>query len=164
MKRIHIRHTEADDAGGLKAIYEQASSFAGTLQLPFPSLDMWQHRLQDRSDSSYNLVAEIDGKVVGNAGLETYHNPRRHHAAHIGVAVHEEFRNQGVASALLTEIIGLADRWLGLRRIELEVYTDNDSAKALYKKHGFVTEGVAKCFALRDGEYVDVLHMARVHS
>jgi len=162
VKKIKIRHAEPGDAAGLKAIYEQPSSLAGTLQLPFPSLAMWQQLLQNRSESHYDLIAEIGDQIVGNAGLEVNTRPRLKHAAHIGIAVHEAFRKQGVGSALLSEIIRLADGWLGVRRIELEVFVDNESAKALYSKHGFVAEGVASCYALRDGDYVDVLRMARV--
>lgn len=54
-----------------------------------------------------------------------------------------------------------ADRWLGLTRIELTVYTDNQRAQALYRRFGFVEEGVHRGFALRDGVYVDALSMAR---
>jgi putative acetyltransferase len=45
----------------------------------------------------------------------------------------------------------------------LTVYTDNAGAIALYRKFGFVDEGVHRAFALRDGVYVDALAMARLH-
>ena len=61
--------------------------------------------------------------------------------------------------AALTE---QADRWLGLRRIELTVWTDNAAAIALYERFGFEREGLHRAFALRDGEYVDALAMARL--
>ncbi|PBJ83449.1 hypothetical protein CMZ84_02735 [Lysobacteraceae bacterium NML93-0399] len=64
--------------------------------------------------------------------------------------------------ALLTATIGTAERWHGVRRIELEVYVDNAAATALYERHGFVREGLARGYALRDGSFVDVLLMARL--
>jgi len=48
-------------------------------------------------------------------------------------------------------MIDLADQWLNLSRLELEVYTDNDAAIHLYKKFGFVIEGTRHQFAYRDG-------------
>lgn len=51
---------------------------------------------------------------------------------------------------------------LGLRRIDLTVFSDNAPAIALYRKFGFVEEGFSRGFALRDGMLADVLHMARL--
>ena len=48
-------------------------------------------------------------------------------------------------------------------RIELGVYADNSRAIALYERFGFVHEGRHRGHALRDGEYVDTLTMARLH-
>ena len=48
-------------------------------------------------------------------------------------------------------------------RIELEVYADNLRAQTLYQRFGFVQEGLHRCDALRDGEYVDSLSMARLN-
>jgi putative acetyltransferase len=55
-----------------------------------------------------------------------------------------------------------ADRWLGLRRIELQVYADNARAIALYRRFGFEHEGTHRAYALRDGQLVDSLSMARL--
>ena len=43
------------------------------------------------------------------------------------------------------------------------MHTQNEPAIALYRKFGFVEEGRHRGFALRDGEYVDALAMARLH-
>ena len=58
--------------------------------------------------------------------------------------------------------IELADNWLNLTRLELEVYTDNAPALRLYEKLGFSIEGTMADFAFRDGEYVDTYVMARL--
>jgi putative acetyltransferase len=59
-------------------------------------------------------------------------------------------------------MIELADKWLNLTRLELEVYTDNEPAIRLYKKFEFVIEGTHINFAYRDGHYVDAHFMARL--
>lgn len=52
-------------------------------------------------------------------------------------------RREGVASALLTRMMeNVAD--LGATVIFLEVGVNNDAARALYERHGFVSEGVRK--------------------
>jgi putative acetyltransferase len=60
--------------------------------------------------------------------------------------------------------IDLADNWINLTRLELEVYTDNEPAIRLYKKFGFTIEGTLLGFAYRDGQYVDTYMMARLRA
>jgi L-phenylalanine/L-methionine N-acetyltransferase len=110
------------------------------------------------------LVAEVDGRVVGTLGLHVETTPRRRHCGGIGIAVHDRFQGQGVGTALLAAAIDLADNWLGLHRLELQVYPDNAGGVRIYEKFGFVVEGTARDFALREGVFVDALVMARLRA
>lgn len=160
---ITIRRAEASDAEAFQRIFAGPKAIWGTLQLPFPSSDRWQKRLADPPEGSFNLVACLDAEVVGQIGLFTFPNhPRRRHVGQIGMAVRDDWQGRGVGSALMQAVVDLADNWLNLSRLELEVFTDNPPAIALYNKFGFVTEGTFKNFAYRDGQYVDVYAMARL--
>jgi putative acetyltransferase len=88
--------------------------------------------------------------------------PRRRHVGQIGMAVRDDWQGKGVGTALLEAALDVADNWLNLRRLELEVYVDNEPAVRLYKKFGFVVEGTSVQFGYRDGHYVDVYLMARL--
>ena len=159
---INVRPVEKDDIPAIREIYAGRNAYTGTLQLPHPSLELWQQRLEDLPSNVYSLLAEIDGKVVGQAGLAVEQNPRRRHVAGFGMAVHDDYQGKGVGTALLTELVDLAENWIGITRLELTVYTDNAAAIALYEKLGFVIEGTSRHYALRNGEYVDVYQMARL--
>jgi len=87
---------------------------------------------------------------------------RRIHVGQPGVAVHGAYWGRGIGRALLNAIIDLAENWLGLTRLELEVYTDNVAAIRLYEKAGFVREGTKRQYALREGTLVDAHVMARL--
>ena len=78
------------------------------------------------------------------------------------MAVHDRWQGKGAGYALLSEALDLSDNWLDLRRIELQVYTDNERAVRLYERCGFGIEGTLKRYAYRDGQYVDVFAMARL--
>ncbi|PSW20693.1 GNAT family N-acetyltransferase [Photobacterium sanctipauli] len=159
---IVIRHVEKSDFADLQKILSGANAYSGTLQLPYPSLDMWQQRIENRPSNMYGLVAELDNEVVGEISLSVQVNPRRKHVADMGMAVRDDKQGLGIGSRLLAAMIDLAQNWLSISRMELTVYTDNAAAIALYEKHGFVIEGHAKKYAFRNGEYVDVYHMARL--
>jgi len=49
-------------------------------------------------------------------------------------------RGRGVGSALLAEALRWAGE-VGVRKVELSVYPDNDAARALYARFGFLEEG-----------------------
>ncbi len=162
MSTIKVRHSEPDDWHAIKEIYSHPIAHAGTLQSPFPSGKVWERRLSDIPDNVYSFVAEFEGKIVGNLGMEIQKNPRRRHVASFGMGVMDDYQGHGVGSALLEAMTELADNWLNVRRIELTVFSDNYAAIALYEKFGFEQEGVAKGFAYRKGEYIDALYMARM--
>lgn len=159
---IQIRQTEPSDAPAIRELFLHQSVYSNTLQLPDPSIDMWQQRLAKIPQNVYSYVALIDDEVVGNLGLTVSMCERQRHVANFGMAVKDGFQGMGVGSALLARAIDLADNWLNLHRLELTVFTDNKPALALYKKFGFEIEGEATDFAYRNGDYVNAYYMARI--
>lgn len=159
---IKIRKAEASDAKAVKEIYECKNAHSSTLQLPHPSLTLWEKRLSNIPDNVYAYVAIINNEIVGNLGFELATNARRRHVAYFGMGVKDNVQGNGVGSALLQTAIDLADNWVNIKRIELTVYSDNERAINLYKKFGFVIEGEAKSYAFRNGKYVDAYYMARI--
>lgn len=158
-----IRSAEPDDYAAARELHACPKAVAGTLQLPFPSLEMWRRRLASPAEGVYSLAAVADGRVVGMLGLHTFPNrPRRRHVGDIGMAVHDEWQGKGVGSALMRACVELADRWLNLTRLELTVFTDNEPAVRLYERFGFEREGTLRQYAFRDGVYVDAYTMARL--
>jgi L-phenylalanine/L-methionine N-acetyltransferase len=138
-------------------------AFAGTLQLPYPSKEVWRKRICEVQEGHYILVACAGNEIVGQAGLHPVaQSPRRSHAMHLGMAVRADWHGKGVGSSLMEALLALADGWLNVIRIELTVFVDNERALALYKKFGFEVEGTHKAYALRAGRYVDTYSMGRV--
>jgi putative acetyltransferase len=78
------------------------------------------------------------------------------------MAVRADWQGQGVGTRLMEAAVDLADKWLNLRRLELEVYVDNAPAIRLYEKFGFKIEGAMVDYAFRDGEYIDTHVMGRI--
>lgn len=161
MSEITIRRAEPGDYAAVRAIYAAPRAQAGTLQLPFPSEDLWRQRMQATDPNAHLLLAVAGEEVVGQLGLYASANPRRRHVGELGMGVRDDWQGRGAGTALLRAALDLADRWLQLHRLELQVYADNAAGIALYSRHGFVEEGRHRDFAFRDGAWVDALSMAR---
>jgi L-phenylalanine/L-methionine N-acetyltransferase len=160
---VTIRHAEVGDAEAFHRIMTGPRVVAGTLQLPFQTVERTRRFLAESPEHDYVLVAVADGEVIGNLDLSTKpHNPRTRHVGYMGMAVRDDWQGKGIGTALMQAALDLADNWLNLTRIELHVYTDNAAGVALYEKFGFTIEGTHRCFAFRDGEYADAYSMARI--
>lgn len=86
---------------------------------------------------------------------------RRRHAATLGMHLETAQQGRGLGARLLAETVAFADR-LGLSRVALDVFGDNERALRLYERAGFVREGTRRMPCFRDGALVDDLGMARV--
>ncbi|MBC8950197.1 MULTISPECIES: GNAT family N-acetyltransferase [Xenorhabdus] len=162
---IIIRATEPEDAEHYQRIFSHPDVYFNTLQRPCPSHEMWRERLKlKKTQGHIDFVAEVNGKVVGTIALFTYANPRLRHVVGLGIGVDAAYFGKGVGSKLMAFTIDYAFNWLGCIRIELEVFTDNEKAIALYKKFGFEAEGIRRMQSFRNGQYCDVMGMALINS
>lgn len=85
------------------------------------------------------FIAKLDDKVVGFAGTWIVLDE-----AHItNIAVHPNYRKQGIASKLLKELLSYC-RKHRCTAFTLEVRSGNEAAKALYRKHNFKQDGIRK--------------------
>ena len=158
-----VRRAEPDDYKSIYQVWAGPKAIWGTLQLPFPSAELWRKRLAEPPEGTFNLLACGEDEIVGQLGLHTFPNhPRRRHVGQIGMAVRDDWHGKGAGTTLMQAAVELADKWLNLMRLELDVYTDNEPAIRLYKKFGFVIEGTLVKYAYRDGQYVDTYTMARL--
>jgi putative acetyltransferase len=160
---ITVRRAEPGDYEAVSRIFSGPWAVRGTLQIPFPSAETWRQRLAEPAEGLISLLACAGDEVIGNLGLKTFPtSPRRRHAGHIGMAVRDDWHRRGAGTALMQAAVDLADKWLNLSRLELEVQVDNQGAIRLYKKFGFEIEGTLREYAFRDDAFVDVYSMARL--
>ena len=81
------------------------------------------------------------------------------HTGMIGMGLKKEFRNQGIGTFLLTEIIHWAKTKSPLEVIWLDVYSSNPSGQNLYKKLNFQVSGIIPNFFKQNNTYHNKIQM-----
>lgn len=129
-------------------------------QVSFPtpwSRSSYASELQQNSLSLYLVVLQ-EGRLVGYAGMWIIIDE-----GHItNVAVHPEYRNRGLGCLLMRELIDLAVQ-NRVTAITLEVRPSNRSAQGLYRKLGFIPNGLRKGYYTDTGEDAIVMWKYIVH-
>jgi len=95
----------------------------------------------ERSDNEVELVAVVDGRIVGSAGIAAVGGRRKVvHRARFGISVLKEHWGMGIGRVLTDTCIDCARR-AGYTQLELEVVADNERALSLYRRAGFEEYG-----------------------
>lgn len=160
---IAIREVTPDDAPALREYAARLFSedLPGIWRRPVPSLEEERRFIEGyAAPSSTLVVAECAGSVVGLAGLLGGTLDQQAHVGSLAVSVDREWRGGGIGTRLLEYLIAWAPGH-GITRLEIEAFSTNTRAIALYERLGFEREGVRKGAALIDGRYVDIVCLAR---
>lgn len=104
------------------------------------------------------VVALSGGKVVGWCDIQPGWHDTLKHCGSLGMGLLPEHRGQRLGEALLLEGLDLATA-IGITRVELEVRADNGPAIALYRRLGFVQEGIKPHGMRVHGHYIDTIGM-----
>ena len=118
--------------------------------------------LQEQTESAreIEILAVVDGAVVGSAGIEAVGSSSKTcHRAEFGVGIDRAFWGLGIGRALMDACIACA-RKAGYEQLELDVVADNERAVAMYRRAGFVEYGRnPRGFKTREGRYQELVYM-----
>lgn len=99
-------------------------------------------------------------RICGSATLLGGRTLATMHSCSLGMGVDRADWGRGVGGRLLDVALTWARQSPMLRRMGLQVYTDNARALGLYRSRGFAVEGVLRDEARVAGEPVDLIGMA----
>lgn len=161
-----IRNGDESDGSAVYAIFNRSHEETDYL-LSYPdenSFDPEQEAqfLKEKaiSPNETELVAIVDGKHVGTAGIEAVGKKYKvKHRAGFGISVLKEYWGLGLGKALTKACIQCA-RDAGYDQLELDVVAENEKALSLYQSLGFVEYGRnPRGFKSRISGYQELVYM-----
>ena len=137
-RKLIVRLGRADDREQIIALIASLMRMEGARPQPKPVMQRMFNDVMARSDRMTFLVAECDGQIVGTLTMVfAYSTWSACPMVNIeDFFVREDYRRQGVGTALIKEVKRIA-RTRGCRRADLYVLEHNAAAQRLYRKQGF---------------------------
>ncbi|MGH4123826.1 MAG: GNAT family N-acetyltransferase [Clostridium sp.] len=108
------------------------------------------------------LIAAVEGEIVGFTRCKGSNLSRFRHKAEFGICISKEYWGHGIGQLLLDNILMWAAT-VEIEKISLTVVQTNTKAIQLYKRYGFVEEGLLiKDRIHKDGNYYNTVIMGRL--
>lgn len=124
----------------------------------------WIGKNAASNDSMYFILEKIDEANPIKIGMvRVNHIDRINGSMSVGGDIIEDFRGKGYGKKMFQLIFKLGFDYWNMNRLWLHVLKNNVNAFELYKKMGFVEEGVQRKAVYRDGKYIDYLMMSILH-
>lgn len=165
MEKIYLRPLHSNDLTRICAWHNDPSLYEMLLgnYRPVSSLtvDEWLQKKLAYNNNEINLAICItaEGTHIGNIYLRDIDWIARRAEMHIFIG-DTEHRSKGFGEAAWRLLMKYAIEDLGLRRLYLFVLADNEQAINIYRKCGFVEEGMLRQHAYKKGKWKDVFVMA----
>jgi RimJ/RimL family protein N-acetyltransferase len=159
-QEVKIRQATAEDFDAWVELYAAVAAEGRWIGAEAP-VDRERRRIVfdqfQKPEAGLILIAEIDGHLCGNLGLEVARG-----IAELGMIVEDGWRGRGIGTRMLEAGISWA-REHGVHKVTLTVWPHNDAAIALYRKFGFAEEGLLRRhYRRRNGELWDAIAMGLV--
>jgi ribosomal protein S18 acetylase RimI-like enzyme len=158
---LEIRPARASDAPAFLTFWRAVVAeerFVRTEIVDVP-VRAYRRRFRRRSDDEIDVVAILDGRLVGHVNVQRERHPVTRHVASLAIAVAADVRSRGIGTRLMEEALDWSRR-VGIEKLVLAVYPHNDAAIALYRRFGFVEEGRLARQSRKSYGYEDEILMA----
>lgn len=167
-KEVIIREAERDDAEQMINFY----NFVGgeTDFLSFGKDDFrknpaeYENYIEDikKEQNSIILLAIAEGKIIGIATINSNQKARTRHVGVLGIVIEKRYWGLGLGRKLMNLLINWAKTNNITKKILLLTNENNIAAQELYKKIGFIEEGLLKKDNYINGVYYNTVIMGLI--
>jgi RimJ/RimL family protein N-acetyltransferase len=110
----------------------------------------------DRAD--WAIIRESDGAFIGEVVLNDLDEDNQ--SMNFRIGLQSQYLGQGYGTQATRAVVDYGFNMVKLHRIHLGVYAFNPRAERVYKKCGFLREGIERDALFWDGQWVDSIRMA----
>ncbi len=107
------------------------------------------------------IARRTDGRVIGTIDLTDF--IPLHGRAAVGIAIHQDFRQQGYAAEALELLCRYAFDFLSLKQLYAHIPAHNEASLKLFAHCGFVPSGRLKDWILTEDSFKDVILVQRIN-
>mgnify|MGYP000993810162 CR=1 FL=1 len=125
-----------------------------------PTAEMFRNvsKSEASGDVGFSVVDRTSDVLVGHITLSGARLPTR--AGALSVMIGGEHTRKGYGTDAVTVLTSYGFREMGLNRIEIHVHAFNSPARAVYRKVGYIEEGIKRQAIFHDGRFHDQVIMA----
>ena len=158
-----IRPATVADAAAIAAIYNEGIlDRLATFETDLRTAEERARWLTERDPRFLVLVAELDGQVVGWAGLSPYSSrPCYRGVAEFSIYIGRAARGHGIGTLLLGALLEGAE-CEGFWKLTSRIFPFNEASRALHRRLGFREVGINEKHAQLDGHWLDTLTIERL--
>ena len=153
---LDFMHQVSSDTHYMVRYGDEVAQDEKAVEVQKAKLELFEH------DERQSMISVFDGdRIVGNIAIRRSGGCGRKmaHRCSIGIGVRKEYHGLGIGSILMDHAFEFAKE-AGYELMELGVLSDNEPARSLYKKLGFVECGcLPDAFYLDDGSSLDEITM-----
>lgn len=133
-----------------------------TFPYPYTRADAeWWLSTGVKAEGTVTKAIEYNGDFVGSVGL-TLQVGWRDHLAEIGYWLGAPYWGKGIATQVAQQMTDYAFSDLKLQKLYAPILAPNKASMRVVEKCGYELEGVLKREVLKDGQYYDIHHYAKV--
>lgn len=160
---VHIRPIAETDTEG----FRQAVGLVGRERIYIRLTDTPEYEgalgfvRSNIASGNPQFVAEHEGQIIGWCDIVREQYEAEKHSGSLGMGIVPGWRERGIGRRLIEAALNAADA-VAISRVELTVNADNERAVRLYQSVGFVEEGRKRSARRLEGQFRDVLVMARL--
>jgi ribosomal protein S18 acetylase RimI-like enzyme len=158
---VVIRPARASDAGAFHGFWSAIVAeerFVRSEEVGLP-VRAYRRRFRGRSPWESHHVAYRGDRLVGYVEMQRDKHPVTRHVASLAIAVAADERGRGIGRRLMQAGFDWA-KDVGVEKVVLSVYPNNEVAIALYRSFGFVEEGRLARHSRKSYGYEDEILMA----
>ena len=117
--------------------------------------------LKSKNDYVFSFFDNQNGEYIGQGGIHQIALENK--LGRLSIIIKRGHWNKGYAQEILPALTNYAFKELGLHKIWLMHWKENKKAEHLYKKLGFIKEGILKDEYFWKNRYHDMIRMAIIN-